>query len=291
MAEILIPIKQDRPGLEQFIGAWVYVNEYNVIFDVGPANTAERLIDSLEKLGLKKLHYIFITHIHIDHAGALADILAHYPNAKAICFEKGIDHLLAPKKLWEGSLKVLGELAELYGEPKPVKSDRIIPHNRFDLQGLRIIETPGHAPHHLSFSYKKRLFSGEAAGNYFKVGEKEYLRPATPPRFFLDLFLDSVERLMLLEDQSICYAHFGKAESSHLQLKKFKKQLLFWKRVIGEEVRGKRDMVIERCVNRLIQEDENLTAFHGMDRDCQKRERIFIANAVRGFVGYFIENA
>ncbi len=291
MEEVLIGIEQSRRGLEEFIGVWLCEGEYNVIFDVGPANTAGRLIESLEQLGIKKLDYVFITHIHIDHAGALAQVLNHFPGAKAICFNKGIDHIVDPGKLWQGSLKVLGDLAEVYGAPKPVKVERIIPHNEFKMKDLQIIETPGHAPHHLSFSYKGRLFSGEAAGNYLMVNGKDYLRPATPPRFFLDTFLSSVDRLLSLTDQPICYAHFGKAQSSHRQLNRFREQILFWKELIGEEMGRGDDGIVDRCVERLIREDKNLEAFFEMDQYCQERERTFVANAVKGFVGYFREKS
>lgn len=292
MRETLLHIKQDIPGFNPFFGSWVCQGELNMVVDVGPANTAERLVDSLTSMGLERLDYVLLTHIHIDHGGALAEVLRRYPEARVICHKKGIPHLADPSKLYDGSLKVLGDLARIYGSPGPIAEDRLVPHTECQIEGLSVIETPGHALHHLSFTYQKKLYAGEAAGNYFIVGEREYLRPATPPRFFFDVFIKSVDRLLALEDQPIRYAHVEGAESAHRLLRKFRDQLVFWESVIGESVTsgGRKTDMIQDSVNRLLKNDPNLAAFEDMDANTQKRERTFMANAVSGFVGFFEEN-
>ena len=291
MRETFLPIKQDIPGFNPFFGSWVCQGELNMVVDVGPANTAGRLVNSLAAMGLERLDYVLLTHIHIDHGGALAEVLARYPKAKVICHKKGIPHLVDPSKLYEGSLKVLGDLARTYGSPGPIAEDRLVPHTECQIDGLEVIETPGHALHHLSFTYQKRLYAGEAAGNYFIVGNLEYLRPATPPRFFLNVFLKSVDRLLALKDQPIRYAHVEGAKSAHRLLGRFRDQLVFWESVIGESVTigGRKTDIIRDCVNRLLKDDPNLAAFENMDANTRKRERTFMANAVNGFVGFFEE--
>ena len=285
----LIEIKQDMPGFNSFFGSWVCKDDYNIVIDVGPANTAHRLITDLVSLGVERVDYVLLTHIHIDHSGALADFLAHYPMAKVICHEKAIKFLVDPSALWAGSLKVLGKIAEAYGEPRPVQRDRLIPHTQNRWKDLTVIETPGHAAHHLSFSYQGQLFVGEAGGNYFLINNKEYLRPATPPRFFLDVCLNSVDRLIALGDQPICYTHFGRADSSRRLLKTFKDQLILWEKIIYEQMQNEGKGLIERCIYTLLKDDQNLSAFNKMDPDTQERERIFMANAIQGFIGYFNE--
>ncbi|MBW2616874.1 MAG: MBL fold metallo-hydrolase [Deltaproteobacteria bacterium] len=222
----LIEIKQDVPGFDSFFGSWVCQGDLNVVIDVGPANTAGRLIDSLVSLGLDRLDLVLLTHIHIDHAGGLADLLDHYPMAKVMCHEKAIQYLVDPSTLWAGSLKVLGKIAEIYGPPKPVPKERLIPHTENDLKDFLVVETPGHAIHHLSFSFDNWLFAGEASGIYLSINGDEYMRPSTPPRFFFDV---------------------------------------------------------------LLEKDPNLVAFGQMDPDTRKRERFFMANSVKGFIGYFKE--
>lgn len=282
----LIEIKQDMPGFDRFMASWVFRDEVNVVVDVGPANSAKRLIDALSTMGVERIDYILITHIHIDHAGALGELLDRYPDAKAVCHEGSIDHLADPSKLWEGARRVLGEVAEGYGPPKPVPRDRLIPHTLESLEGLEVIETPGHAPHHLCFSYKGGLFSGEAGGDYFNVDGVEYLRPATPPRLFLDVFAESVERLLALKSQPIYYAHFGTAEDSHRLLERFLDQLTMWGKIIGEEIGDGPGDIAKKALGRLLEEDPNLRAVEKLERETRRRELFFLESSVRGFIGY-----
>lgn len=286
----LIEIKQDMPGFNSFIAAWVCTDGINLVVDVGPSNSSGRLIDSLLSAGCNRVDYVLLTHIHIDHCGGLARILDHYPMAKVICHEKGIKHITDPSNLWTGSLKVLGEIARMYGRPQPIPASSLIPHTECKIKSLKIIETPGHAIHHLSYSYKSHLFAGEAGGNFFIINGSEYLRPATPPRFFFDVCMRSVEKLIALENQPIYYAHFGRADSSHRLLKRFRNQLIFWKKIVKRELSKDNNEIVTRCIESLLKEDENLKAFQNMDTDTQKREKIFITNSVKGFIGYLKEN-
>ncbi|UCF56979.1 MAG: MBL fold metallo-hydrolase [Deltaproteobacteria bacterium] len=286
MDPILIEIQQGRPGFDRFIGAWVWKGDKNIVVDVGPANSVPRLIKSLKTMNLGRVDHVLLTHIHIDHAGGLADFLAHFPMANVICHSKGIRHLVDPSKLWAGSQKVLGELAEFYGPIKPVKEEKLIPHTEASIKDLKVIETPGHAPHHLSFAYQGNLFVGEAGGNYFRIQDLEYVRPATPSRFFLEVCLNSVDQLLALADQPICYAHLGRAESSHEKLKRFRDQLIWWGEIIKEEMSSEQGHLVERCMNRLFEKDPNLRAFNAMEPDAQVRERFFAANSVNGYIEY-----
>ncbi len=282
----LIEIKQKLPGFNQFIGSWFYSGDINFVVDVGPANSVFGLIDALTEMKVETIDYVFLTHIHIDHAGGLARFLAHFPMAKVICHEKGIKHLVDPEKLWEGSAKVLGEIAEIYGRLSPVEEKYFITQNDTLNKDLVVIETPGHAPHHLSFIYDGYLFVGEAGGNYLPVRGKDYLRPATPPRFHLTTFLNSIERLIQLEDMQICYAHFGKADSSHEMLNRNKDQILRWEKIIRRERSFDASDLVERCVKSLLSEDPELSAFHSMESIVQKRELFFIQNSIKGYLQY-----
>lgn len=285
----LVEIKQRIPGFDHFIGSWVYRGDINFVVDVGPANSVSELIQALLQMNMERVDYVFLTHIHIDHAGGLEEFLKHFPMARVVCHDKGIRHLADPSKLWEGSRMILGEIAEAFGSPKAVKGEMCIPHTQAHTRDLVVIETPGHAPHHLSFSYKGNLFVGEAGGNYYSIQDMDYLRPATPPRLFLNVFWGSLDKLMGLEDQHICYAHFGDAPNSHQMLKRFRAQILRWKEVIQKEISaGSKDLIM-RCINTLLKEDPDLKAFELMDPDMQDRERFFMANSVRGYIG-FLQN-
>jgi len=288
MMDQLIEIKQDAPGFNPFFGSWLCTDDLTLIVDVGPANSAERLIASLSRIPIHRLDYVLITHIHLDHAGALANILEAYPMARAVCHSEAIPHLVDPERLWTGSLKVLGEVAREYGRPRPIPKERLIPHTEAAIRDLQVVETPGHALHHISYRFCGRLYAGEAAGNYLTLEGRDYMRPATPPRFFFDVFLRGLDSLIKLEDQPIRYAHFGEAPGSHGMLRRFRDQLFLWKDIIGGSLRqgGSHDTIIQRSMDLLMEMDTNLAAFRLMDAHVQARERMFMTNSVGGFVGF-----
>ncbi|MEW6669596.1 MAG: MBL fold metallo-hydrolase [Thermodesulfobacteriota bacterium] len=286
----LIHLSQDIPGLDPFIGAWVFLGDRNIVVDVGPSGTVGRLVDSLREMGADRVDLVLLTHIHIDHAGGLARFLEAFPTARAVCHAKGIRHLAEPSKLWEGSLNTLGDLARRYGPIGPVPQERLIPHTDAIAGGIRAIPTPGHAAHHLSFTYGGNLFAGEAAGVCLILDQGEYLRPATPPVFFMEETLASIDRLLALEDQPIHFAHLARVESSHLMLKRSRKQILLWRDVIRSERSQGPERLMERCVERLRREDPELGKLDAMSPDGQKREAFFIGNSIKGFLGYLEGN-
>ena len=286
MKPTLIELTLDIPGFDHFIGSWVCPGPQNVLVDVGPSNAALQLIQHLKTMGLERIDTVLLTHIHIDHAGGLAAFLEHYPMARVICHEMGLQHLVDPSRLWAGSRKVLGRVAKAYGPLGPLPRERLISHRDARMEGLTIIETPGHAPHHLSFRYNGVLFPGEAGGNYLILQDADYLRPATPPVFFMENALTSIDRLLGLGDMPMCYPHFGMAEGSVSLLKRHRKQLLRWEKVIREEHAAGNSRLAERCIERLLGEDPDLRAFGTMSSETQERERFLMTNAVTGFLGY-----
>jgi glyoxylase-like metal-dependent hydrolase (beta-lactamase superfamily II) len=286
MNPILIPIKQDKPGFEEFIGSWVYQGDRSIVVDVGPSRSIDLLVQSLRELAIKQVDIVLLTHIHVDHAGGLAEFLRVFPTAQAVCHAGAINHLIDPAKLWLGTRKALGELAFTYGPISAVKRDRLIPHTEARVPGLEIIETPGHAPHHLCFVYEENLFAGEAGGVYLRVNGLEYLRPATPPVFFLKEFVESIDRLILQGDLPIFYSHFGGAENSRPMLQRAKNQLLFWEDIVSEESLKACEDIVERCMERLLKVDPESKAFAIMAPDDQARERFFFKNSIKGYLGY-----
>jgi glyoxylase-like metal-dependent hydrolase (beta-lactamase superfamily II) len=287
----LIEIPQEIAGFNRFVGSWVFQGDLTLVVDVGPANSSAKLINALTRMGVDRVDFFLITHIHIDHAGALASCLEHFPIARVVCHEKGITHLVDPSRLWRGSREVLGEIAEAYGRPRAVGREKFIPHTETRIEDLAVVNTPGHAAHHLSFGYGGHLFTGEAAGNYYAFGDRDYLRPATPPKFFFQVFLNSLDRLKTLKDMPICYAHWGHAASSHQMLDRFQAQLERWKEIIGNEISSGTEDLVVQCVEILLDTDPELKAFDIMTPDVQERERYFLSNSVKGYIGFLQGNS
>jgi len=283
----LITLPPPIPGFDDFIGCWLYRGNISFIIDPGPSVTSKALARALEELNVSRLDYIFLTHIHIDHAGGVGDIAAYFPDSPIICHKAGIPHLVDPSRLWEGSVKTLGETAIAYGPIKPVSSDRLIQADQFKSDIVSPVFTPGHSPHHVSYMTEKYLFAGEAAGVFLSLDSgREYLRPATPPRFFLEISTDSIDALIEKKPLNICYGHHGIKGNAVEMLNKHRNQLLLWEKIIRKEIQNNSDDFLTSCFNRLLKEDPLLAGFSHMSQPVQKREQGFIINSIKGYEGY-----
>jgi glyoxylase-like metal-dependent hydrolase (beta-lactamase superfamily II) len=162
------------------------------------------------------------------------------PNAKLIVHPRGAPHLVNPEKLWTQSEQVLDKVAEMYEEPEPVPSERII--QAFDGMSvslgknieLEILETLGHASHHFSYLEKgsKILFPGDAAGIY--LNQFDVIVPTTPPPFHLETALSSINKLIQREPNFLCYTHFGVAKNAIEKLNRHLAQLRLWAKIVTD---------------------------------------------------------
>lgn len=279
----LIGLEQKIERFGTFIGSWVYHGEVKFLVDPGPKASVDQLLEGLKILGIKRLDFIFLTHIHIDHIGGTGILVNHFPESKVICHESGIPHLISPQKLWEGAKKVLGDLAFKYGEIEPVPRNSLLSPDDFNMEGIQIVRTPGHAPHHNALVYKGYLFIGDAGGIYIDLEGKPYLRPATPPRFMFEEALESIDKLLEIDIRDICYAHFGIHPDAKGMLERYKRQLVLWRDVIAEQMKesGAKGLV-ERCIPVLLERDEMFRSFKDLTEEEKGRERHFIKTCIRG---------
>lgn len=289
-----VPLK----GFDGFIGAWIYDGNPMILVDVGPAVSAPHLLDAISHLGLGPPELILLTHIHIDHAGGIGRITDTFPIATVVCHPKARQHLIDPERLWRGSVKTLGEIAEAYGAILAMNAQQVVTCDRFSHPRIRSIETPGHAAHHVSYLIDDLLFAGEAGGVHLPLpGSSVYLRPATPPVFFMATMLESIDRLIAEAPEKICYGHIGKRDDAVKMLIAHRAQLLHWLKMIrplfqkAEEAdivpeSASKMPIIDDCVDYLLANDPLLKCFSNLPPEVQARERRFIANSVRGYWGY-----
>ncbi len=283
-------IDLDEPRLEgfsRFISAWLYQDE-NLTFlvDPGPLATIPYLLEQLELKGVARLDYIFLTHIHIDHAGGTGALLKSFPEARVICHPQGIKHMTAPEKLWQGSLKVLGYVAEVYGEIIPVPEANISFSEKVGDTGIAVFKTPGHAQHHLCFLFDELLFAGEVVGVRSPVPGGIYMRPATPPRFILDVALDSIERMLELRPEKMVIAHYGLVEPALDYLEIGREQLQLWVQGVEAVALAGDAAAEERLFQWLLVNDANYARIKELDPETYARERYFLGNTMRGMIGY-----
>lgn len=288
----LISLFPPIPGFSSFVSAWLYTGDPCFLVDIGPSATTPQLIHALKHLKVAELDTILLTHIHIDHAGGAGDLIQAFPDARIVVHPDGIPHLIDPSRLWKGSLAVLGEIARAYQPIRPVPADRLIDTRSFSAHGIIPIHTPGHSANHVSYQFQDMLFIGEAGGvNLSAVAGEEYSRPATPPRFFREVFLQSLETLIRRNVDFLCYGHWGAADNGVERLNMHRDQLLLWNRIIGEEMQNRKpESLVAGCMNRLLAEDRLLQGFHRLDADTRKREEYFIGNGIKG-ISQYLETA
>ncbi|MEJ2222588.1 MAG: MBL fold metallo-hydrolase, partial [Desulfobacterales bacterium] len=99
----LIPLTPPMTGFGNFFSAWLYKGEITCLIDVGPSSAAPDLLQALGELNIDHLDYILLTHIHLDHAGAVAEIAEVFPQAPIVCHPSALSHLAEPSRLWDGT--------------------------------------------------------------------------------------------------------------------------------------------------------------------------------------------
>jgi len=134
--------------------AYIVQGEGLALIETGTARSAAILRAALRG---RDLRFIFVTHIHLDHAGGAGYIAADHPEATVVASPRAIPHLIDPTRLIRGVREASPELFPLYGEPGPIPEERLHPASDsevFDLGGgiaIEAVNSPGHAPHHVSF--------------------------------------------------------------------------------------------------------------------------------------------
>lgn len=286
----LIDLPLNLPGYYNFISSWlITIDNKNILVDPGPTASIPILIESLNKYGIKKLAAVLLTHIHLDHAGGIGDLVNNFNVEKVFCFSKATKHLLNPEQLWEASKANLKEFALVQGEPKAVAKNIVFEaRERIVLDNLEIpvFETPGHASHHISYLIKDHLFIGEALGVIVE-GNSKYLRPATPPKFSKEVYLSSIAKLSTVDAKYLCFGHFGKRENSRELFDNSLKQIKAWIETVSLFI--KEDNYIEDVIiDTLIKEDQFFSEFINLSSEIKLRELRFIKNSIKGIKDYLI---
>lgn len=204
-------------GEENVISSYILDFERKAVVEPGPQSSVTSVIETLEEIGVKKLDYIFVTHVHLDHGGGAGTLSRKY-GARIVCHERGRKHVINPEKLWRASLEFSSK-SEIYGKPESVEEMKVVTARDGDVFSLgdvevEVLETPGHAPHHLTFLLRdfRMLFTGDSAGMCIDG----VVIPTTPPPFNLDLWRESVRKMISVNPQYIAYTHFGMYDADRL---------------------------------------------------------------------------
>lgn len=290
-----------RPGFEEFLGAWLLrAPGETALVDCGVAGSYAHLKKALDELGAAP-NLLLLTHIHLDHCGAAGCLCRDYPGLKVFCCERAAPHLISPEKLWQATAATLGEaMAAAYRPPLPVPASALVARGRLS-SAWRVVDTPGHASHHVSFlrrfAGRRLCFGGEALGvlpgdgaeRWFADGRRrDGIRPATPPRYVPETGRESMKKLAAADWDLFCAGHFG-ASADRTLPERALKQNLFWEKRIAQALDdGLNETEIVALLRR---EDLELADIAACTESAKRREEYFLGNSVRGFVQFLGKNA
>jgi glyoxylase-like metal-dependent hydrolase (beta-lactamase superfamily II) len=218
----LIDTLYHRPGLA---ASHLVVDDGRAAFvDTGAAPAAPRLLDALDELGIarEQVDYLFLTHVHLDHAGGAGQLMQALPNARAVLHPRGAPHMIEPSKLIAGAIQVYGEdnFKRLYDELVPIPAERVIvteDGTRIPLgsRTFEFIDAPGHAKHHhcpIDLDHRE-VYSGDNFGicyREFDTAAGPFMLPTTTPvQFDPDAFHATIDRLMSYQPTRVYQTHFG----------------------------------------------------------------------------------
>jgi len=279
-------------GIRNFIASYILKGKQTAILETGPTSSVSNLLSGLKelKVRLEEVAYVAVSHIHLDHAGGVGRLLKYLPKAKVIVHQRGGPHLANPEKLWKQSRMALGNIAEMYEEPEPVAEGRIVAASdgmTIDVGNnvkLRVVETLGHASHHLSYyeTLSEGIFPGDAAGIY--LNQIDVTVPTTPSPFRLDIALASLDKLIGLKPKVLYYSHFGKAYNAVEKLHAYAQQLKLWANLAKQGIRNKESL--EAISIRMIETDR---AFHKAEEYIRAHpvlSETVLKESVKGFVDF-----
>ena len=183
-----------------------------VLIEPGPSSAIPLIREGMEYLGMNDLAYIIPTHFHLDHVGGAGGLAELFPRAKVVIHPLGVKHALDPSRFIESTKMVWGDdFQEYSGHIAPVKEFQLkVPEDgeivKVDGRELEIIYAPGHAPHQIVIlDHKVRgLFCGEALGLPW-----HHMPAVAPPRFDLEIYLETTEKLRLLDTRMLFVSHGG----------------------------------------------------------------------------------
>jgi len=202
----------------------VVAGDRAAIVDTGPNTAVPLILAALEQLQIAPdmVELLFLTHVHLDHAGGAGALIRALPRATCVVHPRGAPHLVDPGKLIAGTRAVYGDelYSKLYGEILPIDRERLAiaqDGQRFEISGrlFECVHTPGHALHHQAIvdHATTSIFTGDTFGlsyREFDTARGAWIMPTTTPtQFDPGQLKGSIVRLMQFRPRRLYLTHYS----------------------------------------------------------------------------------
>ena len=195
-----------------------------VLIETGPHSCIDHLEAGIREAGYtpEDIEHVFITHIHLDHAGSAWKFARH--GAKIYLHPFGQRHMADPSRFLASAKMIYGDLMDaLWGEVHPIAEEQLVIVDdgaSIQVGDLEVIShhTPGHAKHHISWQIDNVIFAGDVAGISIQGGP--IIPPCPPPDIDIQKWIESIQKMEDIKDIDAYYlGHFGKIENigTHMQ--------------------------------------------------------------------------
>jgi glyoxylase-like metal-dependent hydrolase (beta-lactamase superfamily II) len=235
------------------------------LVETGPSTCREALLAGVAQAGVspEEVRHVFVTHVHLDHAGGMGAVVDAFPKATFYAHELGVPHMVDPARLVASARRAWGTAASdrLWGTIAPVPAQRIVAlrgGERFSIDHgeLEVLATPGHARHHLAFfdTALRGVFTGDGAG--VRLEHSSHLRPAVPPPDLdLEQLFSSLDVMRRTDPKVVLFSHFGPSPDGAADLTRYRTIVEQWRDVALSAAREKADP--EHIAGRLKAYDMN----------------------------------
>jgi len=236
-----ITIDTHHLGRAGVIACYLINGSVPILVDPGPTVVLPTIESTLaeHQLRLADIGAILLTHIHLDHAGAVGSIVAAHPHIKVYVHHRGAPHIIDPSKLLNSATRIYGDMMEtLWGDVLAIPETNLhILHGGEHLtigdQQFAVYDAPGHAVHHVMYHWNNAVFVGDNAG--IRMQGFTYVRPATPPP---DIDLEALDRsialMRTLEPQQLYLTHFGPVSDVEAHLTRVQQANWRWANLVKD---------------------------------------------------------
>jgi len=196
--------------------------------DTGTNDSVPLLLDALDQRNIDAadVEFVFLTHVHLDHAGGAGLLMQRLPNARCVIHPRGAPHMIDPERLIKGTEGVYGveRTREMYGEIRPIEERRVVvaeDNDWIDFNGREVqtLFTEGHARHHycLNDPASRGVFTGDNFGISYReldTAKGEFIYPTSTPASFDPVEAHkSVERIMDCGPEQVYLTHYSRVRN------------------------------------------------------------------------------